>query len=281
MISALVELGMPAHFEANDADVVLAAAHPDKAQLIAGVGELLGAREGAVTQHHDAVGAAALEKCVGEKNRVLHPPRRVGRFQAARQLAQPARIGSERHEQARLRPRADDHHLLSAAEPVDQRQPLAPRRVEARHTALLRLHAGAQVDDHDQVSGRGAEGAQPRIGERGDEQERRQELQDQQQVFPQEPAEPGAERTLFQNPLPDEKCRRANLQAARLEALQKEDQRDRSGEQQQCGWKTPEHNSRHAAHLAQRLEHELVERHGGRRAQVVDAAAGAQALRFP
>ncbi len=124
-------LGTSSRFETDDADVILAAGDFNKAQMIAGAGELVGAGESTIADHHDAIGAAAFEKRVGEKNGVLYAPRRIARLQAARQFPQPALIRCERHEQARLRAGSDHHHFLSRSEAVDQREPLAPRRIEA------------------------------------------------------------------------------------------------------------------------------------------------------
>jgi len=74
------------------------------------------------------------------------------------------------------RPGADHHHLSSGTNAVDQRQPFAARGIEARHTALLGLHAGAQIDDDHQVAGGGSEITEPGIGKRGDERDRGKKL---------------------------------------------------------------------------------------------------------
>ena len=55
-------IGLAAHFETDDADItgpVPAAGNLDEAQMRRRLGEFLGAAEGAVADHDDAVGAAA------------------------------------------------------------------------------------------------------------------------------------------------------------------------------------------------------------------------------
>ncbi len=170
---------MPSHLQTDNGEVVHAAGDVDEAQLIAGLREFLGARESPVADDHDAVRAAAFEKSMGEKNGIFHPSRRIGRLQAACQFPKPALIGGERDQQARLRPGADHHHFLPRAEAVDQRRPLAPCPIEARCAPFLRLHAGAQVDDNNQVTGGGAKIAEPWIGKSGDKRRCSDDLQDE------------------------------------------------------------------------------------------------------
>jgi len=152
------------HFEADNGDVILAAIDLDEVEMSASLGEFVGARKRAVTQHDHAIRAAALEKRMGEQNRLFDAPGRIRGFQAARQFAQAALVGGERNQQARLYAGADHHHSLSGAEMIDQTQQLPSRGVEARGAAPFRFHAGAQVDDHDQVAGRATKVAQPGIG---------------------------------------------------------------------------------------------------------------------
>jgi hypothetical protein len=56
---------------------------------------------------------------VGEKYRVFHSPRRIGRFDTSAELAKLAFVGSKRRNQARLRAGADDEHFLLRAQAID------------------------------------------------------------------------------------------------------------------------------------------------------------------
>ena len=107
---------------------------------------------------------------MGEENGFLYTAGRVGCAQTPRKFAQTASIRSKSAEHPRLCARTDNHHLLSRPQPVDQGEPFAPRLLEACCTALFpRLHARAQIYDHDYIAGGAAEVAQPRIGESSDE----------------------------------------------------------------------------------------------------------------
>src|SRR5258706_13640054 len=122
---------------------------------------------------------------------------------------------------------------------------------------------------------------QRRIRQSHNQRRRRQQLQNQQQIFAQQPAQPGADGPLLEHPFPDKQRRRRNFQTARLETMEKNDQRQRRAEQKQCGGQGPQHKlpshlSHYAAHLPQRLQNELIEGDFGRSARIVDVAAGAE-----
>ena len=101
--------------------------------------------------------------------------------------------------------------IISAlgAQGIDEREKLPARGVEARAARAFGLHAGGEIHDHDGVAGRGAEMDERWIGQSGDQRDRGEQLQNQEQVLAQQPAQPRRERALLQHPFPDEERRRA------------------------------------------------------------------------
>jgi hypothetical protein len=91
------------------------------------------------------------------------------------------------------------------------------------------------------------------IGQRRHQRDSSEQLKHEQKIFPQQPAEPGAESALLEHALPEKQCRRVDSQPPGFEAMEKEDQRDRSGKQQQRGGHSPKHRSPYAAHLPEHL----------------------------
>jgi hypothetical protein len=72
---------------------------------------------------------------------------------------------------------------LIARHAVYERDELGARRLETRSCIGFRLHARAQVENNNQITRRRTKMQQRRLGERGNERRRRQELQDKQKVF--------------------------------------------------------------------------------------------------
>ena len=88
------------------------------------------------------------------------------------------------------------------------------------------------------------------VGQRGNERAHCENLQNQQQIFSEEPAEPRSQRALLQHPLPQKERGGAYLESFRFETVEEENERDSPKQKQQSIWHTPKHISRHAAHLA-------------------------------
>src|SRR5574341_1046134 len=62
--------------------------------------------------------------------------------------------------------------------------------------------------------------------------------------------------------------------------MEEQDQRQSRREQKQRGWQSPEHRSRHAAHLAQCLQNKLLKGDPRRGAQIIDLTVGAGRFDF-
>ena len=74
-------------FEANNGDIFIASGNADEAVMGRRLGKLFGAIEGAIADDHNPIRAIALQESMGEKNRFLDSPRRISRFQLAREVA--------------------------------------------------------------------------------------------------------------------------------------------------------------------------------------------------
>ena len=89
------------------------------------------AGERPVADDNHTIGAAAFEKGMGEQNRVLDPPGRVGRNQSAPGLTESALVRSQRNHKTGLSAGAYHHHFLPQGQFVNQRPKLFPRAIEA------------------------------------------------------------------------------------------------------------------------------------------------------
>ena len=158
---------------------------------------------------------------MGEKDRFLDSPRRISRFQPARQISQAPLLSRKRHQQARLNARADHHHFLRSGHVVDQLVEFPPRRIEARAAPAGGFHARAQIDHDDEIAGAGAEVKQRWVRQCDDQRNCRKNLQEQQNIVAQQPTEPGAERAFFEDALPKKHRRRSDLYASGFEAMEK------------------------------------------------------------
>ena len=143
---------MPPHLETDDAHVVAAAVDLDEAQVRGLAGEIFSSDESPVADHDDMIRASPFEKRMGEKYRFFNPPGHVRRDHTASGVTESLLVHSERNDETRLGAGADEHHLLTRRQFINQGQKLFSRRLEASSRWPSRLHAGAQVDHHHHVA---------------------------------------------------------------------------------------------------------------------------------
>ena len=143
---------MPPHLEADDAHIVASAVDLDEAQVRGWAGEILSPGESPVADHDHMIRASPLEKSMGEKNRFLGPPGHVRRDHTSSGVTEPLLVRSERNDETGLGAGADEHHLLTLRQIINQGQKLFSRGLKASSRGTSRLHAGAQVDHHHHVA---------------------------------------------------------------------------------------------------------------------------------
>src|SRR5690242_12118221 len=80
-------LRMQPCFEPNNGDIFTAPGNADEAIMGRRLGKLFGALEGAIADHHNPIRTVALQESMREKDRFLDSPRRISRFQPAREIA--------------------------------------------------------------------------------------------------------------------------------------------------------------------------------------------------
>ena len=175
------------------------------------------------------VGAATLEKSMSEQNRFLDFPWTIRGRQCPRQLAQPRLVGGKRHHQARPDAGADDEHFLFGRESIDQRTEFLTQAIDAAAASplafMLALKSSTTTMSPERwpmCSSDGSARATMSEGGKNWRMSRRFLRSSQPKRVPSG--------QLAQHPLPNEHRRGGELQAARFQAMQKQDQRDRPGE---------------------------------------------------
>ena len=111
---------MPPDLEADDANVIDSAFDLDKAQVPSLAGELFDPCKSPVADHDHLVRTSPFEKRMGEKNRLLNPPRHIRRSHISSGLTEPSLVLCERNHETRLGAGADDHHFLIRRQSIDQ-----------------------------------------------------------------------------------------------------------------------------------------------------------------
>jgi hypothetical protein len=79
------------------------------------------------------------------------------------------------------------------------------------------------------------------IGQRRDQGGRGEELENEQQIFSQQAAEPLPHLPLFQHALPEEERGRSDLKPFGTQAVENENRRDGAQQKQQSGRSAPTH----------------------------------------
>ena len=233
--------GHPAELEPQDSDVVHPAPHLHELQVGRRQRQLVDVLEGAVGDHHHPMRPLALEERVRQQNRLLHRRLGVGGGQSLRRLPQPRAIPGEGLHHIRGGAGRDDHHPVVAAQSVDPAQKLVARRVPAGARLPRRLHAGTHVHHHHQVAAAAAHAKERRPRQRDDDRDGGQELQDQRQVPAPEPAQAPPDGPLPQHLLQQEERGDGHPGAARPEAVEQQDERDGSQQEEKGRGKEPQH----------------------------------------